>query len=292
MKKLILFVIFATALFCTGASAIPVVFDYSYDTGGFFTPDRKNVVNLAASSFSGLAIDRGSIAPGGSDTWTWQFDNPTTGLTQSVVDPTIGAGELRVYLGARDLGGSTLGLGGSVGWSASGSSPWINTLQNTNTSSAYKPFAGSISLSSTTTWYSGIGETVTPGEFDLYSVIAHELGHVLGIGMYGYVDAWNANVNSSLHTFIGASATLAYGGAIPLETDHAHFTQGTTSGGNSLIMVPAITPGTRRHWTAPELAAFVDMGFLPIPEPASLLLLVWAALLFKLWARKGFRIAY
>lgn len=268
---------FLVLIFLVGtpaARAINFIFDYTYDTGGFFTAERRTVVDFAATSFSQLAIDRPALIPSGPNDWSWNFSDPSTGNPVSLANPSIGEGELRVFLGARILDGP-LGLGGNVGYGASGTAAWIDSLEETNTAAAYRPFGGVIAMDADAVWYSGLEAAVPPGQFDLYSVLAHELGHVLGVGIAEAWDTWADAVND---TFLGPNAVSIYGDPIPLENDLYHFASGTNYLGDSFIMVPAIASGVRREWTAPELAALLDLGYQPIPEPGTLTLLLLAAL--------------
>lgn len=278
-----IFLVFLVSL--SNSFGVSLVFDYTYDTGNFFTAERRSVVTLAAQSFSSLAINRGAMTPGGINSWNWYVPNPSDfGEEITLANPTIGDGEIRVFLGAQNLGGGTLGQGGSVGYDASGNQAWIDLINSTNTTLAYKPFAGVISLNTTTTWYSGSDPTVTPGAFDMYSVLAHELGHVLGFGLYGGADAWTANTDALNHTFTGTAASVAYGGPLPLATDNAHIAAGTQFGGETMIMVAALPTGTRRHWTIPELESLVDLGYVAVPEPSTAYFLL--GLLFVLVIQK------
>ncbi len=257
------------------AFGIAFIFDYTYDTNNFFTAERREVVNLAAQNFSELTINRSAITPSGPNTWSWQVPNPSNyNQTITITDPTIGAQEIRVYLGAQTFAESTLGQGGNVGYNASGTSEWIDLLTSTNTAQAYKPFGGNLSLNLSSNWCCGTDPNITPGAYDMYSIVSHELGHVLGFGLYNTVDAWDANVNNLNHTFTGSTAAIAYGGDLPLTTDNNHVASGTTFEGQTMIMVPGIPAGTRRHWTLPELETLVDIGYVAIPEPSALLLLL------------------
>lgn len=260
--------------------ALSIIFDYTYDSGGFFTTERRQIVEMAAASFSALVIDRGALTPGGLNQWTWNFSNPSDDEdTVEIPNPVIGAGQLRVFMGAQELDGPTLGFGGNVAYSAFGTIEWLDAIAATNTSAAYKPFGGVITLNSLTDWYDGASPDVPTGLFDLYSVIAHELGHVLGIGL-SVVDAWMANIDTEDSLFIGPLASSVFGGPIPLEPDEWHFAQGTEYMGDEFIMVPGIAPGTRKHWTAPELAALRDMGYVLIPEPSAAALFAFGFLCF------------
>src|SRR4051812_35483198 len=103
----------ATLLFASSAEALTVTFDYTKDTSGFFTdPARRSLLDLAASTYTGFTDSLSAITPGGGNTWTATFSDPATGAQTSVVDRTIPANTVIVYVGAHALTGSTLGLGG------------------------------------------------------------------------------------------------------------------------------------------------------------------------------------
>ena len=74
------------------ARAIDIQFDFSFDSSNFFNGNlqRQNVLNAAALVFESRITDTlSAITPGRGNTWTATFENPSTGLTQSVVNRTI-----------------------------------------------------------------------------------------------------------------------------------------------------------------------------------------------------------
>ncbi len=261
-------------------AALSIVWDYSYDASGFFAaPERRSVLEEVSGFLEQrLDLNSSAIVPSGSNHWTWSATNPATGGALSIPDPSTVPGQLTIYVGARSLGGGQLGSGGSVGYSASGTGSWISLLDSTNTPAAYKPFAGTITFNSTSVWHFGTTDPVPSGENDFYSVAAHELGHVLGIGLTGSVEAWQARVDVGTSKYTGTIGTSIYGGQIPLIPDDSHFDYGTSYLGAEFLMDPNLTVGTRKNWTAPELGVLVDMGFVAIPEVGTLGLLLAGAI--------------
>lgn len=256
--------------------ALSILWDYTYDTNHFFTDTRKQVLEEVSGYLeSRLDLTSSAIVPSGSNTWSWSASNPQTGGSFSIENPSAAARQVVVYVGARVLGDGQLGLGGSVGYGASGSGAWIDLLNSTNTTAAYKPFAGTISFSSTAAWNFGTTNPIPPGENDFYSVAAHELGHVLGIGMYSTVQAWSSRVDAVALAYTGTNGTAIYGGAIPLTSTFSHFYYDTKYLGAEFLLDPTLTVGTRKNWTAPELGVLVDMGFVAIPEAGTLSLVVF-----------------
>ena len=121
-----------------------IVIDTSLD-GGFFTqnPMALTALNAAASDLNALidfnlgAVDGAPLV--GTDqgtTATFDFSysirNPTTDATVTFNDTALPAGEVRIFAGARNIGGNTLGRGGpgGAGFSATGSSNGTGTFQN------------------------------------------------------------------------------------------------------------------------------------------------------------------
>ena len=107
---------------------VNIDFDYTYDTSSFFSGanvGRRAYLELAASVFESRMLDTFSaIAPSGGNSWTWTLNNPATGSTVTLSNPSIEEDTIRVYIGARDLPGGALGYGGGVGYSYQGATDW------------------------------------------------------------------------------------------------------------------------------------------------------------------------
>lgn len=281
MKTLIKnFFIVLTLFLLTNSSgrAIHFVFDYSYDTSGFFTPQRRDIVQMAANELVNLTFQRDAIIPSGSNQWTWKFSHPSSGNITSIHNPTAPSNQVTVFLGAYNLGSGILGLGGVIGRTLQGNMSWINKINDTNTTTAFKPIAGTISINNFIDWYDGIDSNIPSGKFDLYSVISHELGHVLGFGL-STVKAWGSRISGD--RFMGTKTLELVPSGVPLTSDKVHIEQTYTYEGQQTMMSPFLSPGTRTTWTAVEFAMFQDLGYTLIPEPSTLTLtLIAIAILF------------
>ncbi|HHJ14584.1 MAG TPA: VPLPA-CTERM sorting domain-containing protein [Gammaproteobacteria bacterium] len=260
------------------ASAIVLNIDYSFDSNGFFADSaRRAVLESAASVFESRLTDRlTAIDSGGGNNFTATFTNPATGAGESISNFSVAADTLTIYVGGRALGGSTLGSGGPGGFGVSGSSSFVdNALSRGQTgvgSTDFAPWGGAITFDSDASWYVD-DNTATDEPFsgnDLFSVALHELGHVLGIGT---ADSWDAQVNAG--TFTGSNSVASFGGSVPLSTDLGHWANGTTSQvdntAQEAAMDPNLTTGTRKRFTALDMAGLDDVGWdvAPVPVPAA-----------------------
>ena len=110
--------------------AVVINVDYTYDyTGMFNDANRRAVLQSAVNEIANnLSANLPALAPSGSNQWSISFYNPGTGGQTTINNPTLAANTLTLYVGARPIGGSEAGFGGSGGYSASGSQAWLNTL--------------------------------------------------------------------------------------------------------------------------------------------------------------------
>ncbi|MBP3953965.1 FG-GAP repeat protein [Gemmata sp. G18] len=249
--------------------AILIQFDYSYDTSGFFAShaDARAVLERAATDLgNSLTANLAAINPSGSNSWTATFFNPSGSGEISLSNLSIGANTLKVFVGTRTTAGSEAGVGGPGGYRISGSTAWSSSLLSRG-HSGYAPWGGSLSFDTSVGWYFGQSASgLTSNKADFYTAATHELGHLLGIGT---APQWTALVSGS--TFRGAQSMAAYGGAIPLYTDGAHWADGVTVGGKATVMDPILPQGLRVAWSALDAAALRDLGWnttaASTPEP-------------------------
>lgn len=258
---------------------IDILFDYSYDTGNFFTGNevRKNALESAASIFESRFTDSlSAISSFGPNSFNAVFFNPSDPFGSDITlnSQSVAADVIRIYVGGANLGSSTLGLGGPGGYGCSGVGSFCTDTESRGqgaTSGAnpidFAPWGGAISFDSVSTnWRFGTTNSgLDTGEFDFYSVAVHELAHVLG---FGTAESFNALVTGS--NFVGATA-----GTVALDGDQAHWLSGTLSTFNGLsqeaAMDPTIVSGIRKNFTDLDFAAMQDIGWqvTPVPEASS-----------------------
>ncbi|MFM2056241.1 MAG: hypothetical protein RLY71_626 [Pseudomonadota bacterium] len=290
-------VVFAST--ATSAHAIDIVFDYSYDTSGFFTDTaRRNLLDSAAYAFESRLTDNlTAITSGSGGTFNVNFFNPSDayGANVSLNSFSVAAGELRIFVGGGDLGSGTLGLGGGGGWGASGTSAFLNNARSRGQDGALTtpktdlgPWGGSVSFNNTSNWYFDTNSTTTESfsGYDFYSVAVHEIAHVLGMGTSA---SWDAHVTGS--TFVGTAS-----GTHELSAGLGHWAEGTMSDVNGVAqetaMDPNIAAGQRKYMTSLDYAGMQDIGWhvapvTAVPEPATMLLWSAGLGLFGLRRRTG-----
>ncbi|MCP5222680.1 MAG: PEPxxWA-CTERM sorting domain-containing protein [Zoogloeaceae bacterium] len=270
----------ALALAASSAQAITVEFDYSYDTSGFFTSAHKSVMNAIAGEFGTQLTDSlAAITVSNSNIFQPEVGLITDQSSTLAPSQSIPQDTLRIFVGARALGGSTLAEGGG-GYSAGGSSAFIANLNNRSQALPqgvdFGPFGGAMVFDTGTSWYldDNVATVESFGGFDFYSVAIHELGHVLGVGTSA---AWSNQISGQ--SFTGAAAVASYGGPVPLaNSGHLDKSIKSTFMGNMQepALTPSITAGQRKYFTELDWALLSDVGWqvAAVPEPET-----WAMML-------------
>lgn len=259
----------------TAFANIDIVFDYRYDTTGYFSSPKQSVLNAAANVFESRLTDNLSgFTSSGSDQFTANFFNPSNGLTISKSNFSVDANEIIVFVGAYNLVDMTLGEGGPGGYEVSGSQAFIDNtvsrgqsgaLGTPSTQTDFGPWGGSLSFNSTAAFYfdndTASDETFTG--FDFYSIAVHELGHLLG---FGTTDSYYNNITNG--AFAGTAVTTLTGGNQPVTSDGSHWIEGLAYGVQETAMSPSIAANTRKRFTELDFAALADTGWevSPVPE--------------------------
>ncbi len=215
--------------FASSAQALTIEIRYDYDSQGFFNQaGSKAALRAVADFYERILTDSlDPIVPSGSNTWTPNFNHPGTGATQTVPGLVVPANTVILYVGGRDLGGSTRGIAGPGGYDAIGFTPWVNTLQGRGQAGAlatpatdFSLWGGSASFDIDSTWnFSTTGRPSGSSATDFVSIALHELGHVFGIGT---ADSWDAKINGS-NRFTGTASVQAFGQTVPLQLGGAHW---------------------------------------------------------------------
>jgi hypothetical protein len=246
--------------------SLTFLFDYSFDSSGFFNdPQRRAILNLAGQILGSHLYDSLTpITPSPGNTWTASIDNPATGVPVGLPNLDIPANTLLIYAAGRDYQGASVGEGGFGGESASGSSSWLDTVAARGQTGAlgatptnFAPWGGALSFDTTTSWSFGDASTPPgPQQYDFLSVALHELGHVLGIGT---ALSWQAHVWAG--AFHGQAAEAEFGGPVPVDASAHHWATGTLDHGVEPDMTPSIQAGQRKLFTPLDWAALQDIGW-------------------------------
>ena len=194
----------------SSVKAVNIVFDYSYDSNGFFTPDRRVLLERAAAEFTSRMTSTtwAEVKPataGGH--YELAVINPSTLAVSWVTNPVIPANQITIRVGATDFTKSPFSLmTNSTGDGASQlmsirnvSGAMTNLLANP---ALFRPVDASItfdlqgikgfSSAITRQWYFPTNPDLNivdlnpadphQGDYsDFYDGVVHELGHVLGI---------------------------------------------------------------------------------------------------------------
>lgn len=257
-------------------SNIDIHFDYRYDSSGFFTganSSRQDLLNAAASVFETRFQDNlTAITSSGSNRFDARLFRPDNGDFVSLPNYSVAADQIIVFVGARDLSGSTLATGGPRGFSGGGSTGFLDNAFSRGqlgallpTPTDFGPWGGTISFNNTSNWYfdSDINtDEIFPAKYDFYSVAVHELAHVLG---FGSAESFDNLSSGGVFTGMAVNNLL---GSSPARVNNGHWASGLSYLEQEAAMGAGIRANQRKHFTELDYAAMKDIGWQvsPIPE--------------------------
>lgn len=284
LGRCVFFLALLAASWSTAASAraINIQFDYSYDTLGFFgtaqnpTPARSTL-EFAARAFTPLMDTLSAIQPSGGNAWTARFIDPSTNTFNNVPNLAVPQNTLIVYAIARDLAGSAIGQAspGNYQFNGSPTANFSSAVTNRGQGDAtldFAPWGGVIAIDIQNSsgvprnWSYDLGAAPAANNYDFYTVVTHELAHLLG---FGVSNAFSADISNN--AFVGANVQSLYGGPAPLAGGQ-HWASGVTSPPflpgtqPKPSLGPSLTLGERKLFTPLDYAALADIGWQVPPE--------------------------
>ena len=280
--------LFLALLLTQPLAGLTIKINYTYDTTNFFnTPNKRNAVESVAKFYGDMIHDnllRIDPADYGY-TWTAKPWHPATGATINIPGLIVPEDTIIVYVGARDLGGTTRGIAGPGGWgSSAGTTAWFNRIRSRGNPGAegsaasahydYAPWGGSMAFDIDTTW--NFSQTQNLAGTNFITVALHEMGHVLGIGT---ADSWDNLISEGV--FNGSAAYESYESNPPIQSGGGHFTTALVSPmfgafgvahgiSRPVLMLPSSNDNGVNLDVASDLdlAALVDIGWQVVPGPA------------------------
>ncbi|MFG0261321.1 MAG: hypothetical protein ACF788_02910, partial [Novipirellula sp. JB048] len=276
---------------------VKIRIDYSLDSSGFFAGanrPRRALLQLAADTIvAQFADDLEAIRPNAAAKLDWvaNFTNPTTGISTLNADGSardrvaqnlqVGANEIVVFAGARDLPGNQRGRGGPGGYAFPNPGPvtpqqvaQINAFRETvqfrgesgaaaSPATDFGPWGGAITFDNhSTQWFFGNDITaIQAGQTDFITVAMHELTHVLGFGSAGINQSWATFTAGN--EFSGPRANAAYvGSGNPPLHQSSHWADSIlTQDQQPTLMRSTLRNQERQTITPLDVAALDDIGW-------------------------------
>ena len=188
--------------FASRAQAINIQFDYSHDSLQFFgtaqnpSPARISL-EFAARAFTPFADTLTAIQPGGGNSWTARYVDPSNSSIVDIPNLAVPQDTLVIYAIARDLQGAALGQAspGFYSFSGSPSANFTNSVVSRGQGDVNADFAAwggvmAVDVKNSSgvarNWHFDLNTSPEPGDYDFFTVATHELAHLFGFGGGGW----------------------------------------------------------------------------------------------------------
>ncbi|WP_145241648.1 FG-GAP repeat domain-containing protein [Urbifossiella limnaea] len=241
--------------------------DYSQDVFGYFTPERRALLEYAQQQLLPYLQDNLAAItpdPARGNNWSIQFLNTATGQNVVIPNPTIPASVIRIYAWGAPAGSfprpDTLATGASAGFSAQGYPAWYDTIvARGQTGRLATPvsdtsvFAIRIDVNMDVPQYESTTPPPPGSPSDLVSTLQHELLH--GLGFTSSNPATVRWINPALE-FIGPAVFALTGQPVP--TGGSHWAPGLTIDGVPALMGPY---QTNQRLSTLDAALLADIGW-------------------------------
>jgi hypothetical protein len=249
-----------------GVHQFDIRFDYRFDAAGFFSPERRLILEAAAREWETRLVDDFPEIPAGTKLAVKDvvvLDGAIQELTS--LEPID---DLLVFVGCTnelDARESARTRTATLLTSAHGAE-FRADLERRWHGQDYEPWTSAIAFGCDTPFFwDGSPETlddIPNDRQDFASVAMHELGHALGVMTS---EAYRSFMSADGSEFLGPRSIEVFGGPVPLERD-GHVGSHVTYQGQRVLMDDTLSPRTRVYPTKLDLALLEDIGYRAAPE--------------------------
>ena len=270
--------------------AIRVTLDYRFDAGNFFDAPQKRdalrrAVDDAVRVLRGLL---GAIEPAAPLAWDATLEDPATGQQAAVRNLAVGAGELVIYPGSRELdedaGTAAAGDGlsrGVPGGFTTADTPWTDPAVDwaawDGKLRQRVAWGGSLAFDPTPDrpWHFDPAAAPAEGAYDFATAATRAVAQVLGFGTSDRWMNWRTRSDDFLNpladppTFEGPLTVAAHNAPgdespVPLDPTGRYFPDTGDGDAPASAMRATLRPGQRFALSSLDYAALQDVGWQPV----------------------------